>query len=214
MARDFESERAALLKRADAFWRPYLPTEQRARLDAKERAQLDAAREALARLLDEEIAPQQTDFRAVVAVAPALNLALLAWIDRRLGPVRYATWLNALHPAPQPIPPQTPTAPAIGATGAPTVAKATPTEAEKLERDRRRYEATGEVTTRLLCDIHGIERGALGKYLRNRHNLKDANGARFISTSEPQKFTPKDRGKVKAGLNAGDVKRRPKRPAK
>lgn len=99
----------------------------------------------------------------------------------------------------------------------PTTTKPKPTEAEKLLRDQQQHEATGEVTTRLLCDIHGIKRGALGQYLRNLHAPKNADGnkvAPIISTSEPRKFTEKDRGEVAKRLTAGAVKRRPKQPDK
>ena len=87
-------------------------------------------------------------------------------------------------------------------------------EVEKLERDRQQFKITGEVTTRLLCDVHGIERGALGRYLRKQHDLKDAKGARFISTPNPNEFTPDDRTKVDKLLRAGAVTKRRKKPDK
>lgn len=113
--------------------------------------------------------------------------------------------LKALHPTEAPA-----SAPATGAS-------ITPTEAEKLARDRRRHEATGEVTTRLLCDIHGIERGALGQFLRKLRAPTDADCNKvtpIISTSDPRKFTAKDRDEVEKRLAAGAVKRRPKQPDK
>lgn len=82
-------------------------------------------------------------------------------------------------------------------------------EAVALERDKRIFEATGRVTTRLLCDIHDVERGALGRFLRKLHHPQGA-----ISTSEPHRFTPADRAEVEKRLKAGEVTKRQKRPEK
>lgn len=151
---------------------------------------------------------------------PALSGLLKIQMKKRLGAIGWRDWIeaekldfhellvtqiadarieilkqqNAHLPTPSPVAPELDAhseTPAIGASSTATGAKVKPTEAEKLDGDRRRYEADGpgkgRVTMRLLRDLlGGVARSTLS------YRLNELFNAGKIASPKAEKLTAKE----------------------